>query len=213
MSLLEDIRAAVIEGDAKTTTAKIEAALAEGADPNSLLQDGLISGMQEVGRLFEEGEIFVPEMLIAARAMTAALKILKPLLMNQGVQAIGRVAIGTVQGDIHDIGKSLVIMMWEGAGFEVKDLGIDVPPERFIEAANDGYDIIGMSALLTTTMPNIKTTIDAMQAAGVRDNVMIIIGGAPVTQAYADEVGANGYAPDAASAARKAKAMIESKGG
>ncbi len=183
MSLLEDIRAAVIEGDAKTTTAKIEAALAEGADPNTLLQDGLISGMQEVGRLFEESEIFVPEMLIAA------------------------------QGDIHDIGKSLVIMMWEGAGFEVKDLGIDVPPERFIEAANEGYDIIGMSALLTTTMPNIRTTIEAMQAAGVRDKVMIIIGGAPVTQTYADEVGANGYAPDAASAARKAKAMIESKGG
>lgn len=211
MSLIDEIREAVIEGNAKGTVAKLQAALDAGTDPNAILKDGLIAGMQEVGRLFEEGEYFVPEMLIAARAMTAALKILKPLLVSQGIESIGKIAIGTVQGDLHDIGKSLVGMMLEGAGFEVVDLGIDVSAERFVEAARNGAQIIALSALLTTTMTNMKTVIDALVAAGVRDNVRVMIGGAPITQTYAEEIGADGYAPDAASAARKAQQLLNLK--
>ncbi len=211
MSLIDEIRDSVIEGNAKGTVAKLQAALDAGTDPNTILKEGLISGMQEVGRLFEEGEYFVPEMLIAARAMTAALKILKPLLVMQGVESIGKIAIGTVQGDLHDIGKSLVGMMLEGAGFEVIDLGIDVPAERFVEAARNGAQIIALSALLTTTMTNMKVVIDALVAAGVRDNVRVMIGGAPITQTYADEIGADGYSPDAASAARKAQQLLDLK--
>ncbi|MBK8023488.1 MAG: corrinoid protein [Chloroflexi bacterium] len=210
MTLIEEIREAVINGVPKLTVAKVEEALAAGSDANAILRDGLISGMQEVGQRFEDGEYFVPEMLIAARAMAAALKILRPHLISQGIQAIGRVAVGTVQGDIHDIGKSLVVMMFEGAGFEVVDLGIDVPPEKFVEAAAQGnFDIIGMSALLTTTMPNMRTTLEAIRTAGVRDRALIMVGGAPVTQSYADEIGADGYAPDAASAVRRAKELME----
>ncbi len=212
MSLLEEIRQAVIDGDAKATVKKVEEGLAAELDPNIILNDALISGMQEVGRLFEEGEYFVPEMLIAARAMTAALKILRPLLAAQGVQALGKIAIGTVQGDLHDIGKSLVIMMLEGAGFEVVDLGIDVPVERFIEAARSGAQIVAMSALLTTTMTNMKTVIDAMQTENVRDQVQVLIGGAPITQGYADEIGADGYAPDATSAVRVARQLLGKAG-
>ena len=212
MALLEDIRQAVIDGNAKATVAKVEEGLAAGLDANRILNDALISGMQEVGRLFEEGEYFVPEMLIAARAMTAALKILRPLLAAQGVRALGKIAIGTVQGDLHDIGKSLVIMMLEGAGFEVVDLGIDVPAERFIEAARGGAQIVAMSALLTTTMTNMKTVIDALKAENVRDQVRVLIGGAPITQSYADEIGADGYAPDATSAVRVAQSLLGKAG-
>ena len=212
MALLEDIRQAVIDGNAKATVAKVEEGLAAGLDANRILNDALISGMQEVGRLFEEGEYFVPEMLIAARAMTAALKILRPLLAAQGVRALGKIAIGTVQGDLHDIGKSLVIMMLEGAGFEVVDLGIDVPAERFIEAARGGAQIVAMSALLTTTMTNMKTVIDALKAENVRDQVRVLIGGAPITQSYADEIGADGYAPDATSAVRVAQQLLGKAG-
>ena len=212
MALLEDIRQAVIDGNAKATVAKVEEGLAAGLDANRILNDALISGMQEVGRLFEEGEYFVPEMLIAARAMTAALKILRPLLAAQGVRALGKIAIGTVQGDLHDIGKSLVIMMLEGAGFEVVDLGIDVPAERFIEAARGGAQIVAMSALLTTTMTNMKTVIDALKAENVRDQVRVLIGGAPITQSYADEIGADGYAPDATSAVRGAQSLLGKPG-
>ncbi|MBK8033669.1 MAG: corrinoid protein [Chloroflexi bacterium] len=212
MALLEDIRQAVIDGNAKATVAKVEEGLAAGLDANRILNDALISGMQEVGRLFEEGEYFVPEMLIAARAMTAALKILRPLLAAQGVRALGKIAIGTVQGDLHDIGKSLVIMMLEGAGFEIVDLGIDVPAERFIEAARGGAQIVAMSALLTTTMTNMKTVIDALKAENVRDQVRVLIGGAPITQSYADEIGADGYAPDATSAVRVAQSLLGEAG-
>ena len=212
MALLEDIRQAVIDGNAKATVQKVEEGLAAGLDANRILNDALISGMQEVGRLFEEGEYFVPEMLIAARAMTAALKILRPLLAAQGVQALGKIAIGTVQGYLHDIGKSLVIMMLEGAGFEVVDLGIDVPAERFIEAARGGAQIVAMSALLTTTMTNMKTVIDALKAENVRDQVRVLIGGAPITQSYADEIGADGYAPDATSAVRVAQQLLGKAG-
>lgn len=207
-SLIQEIREAVIEGQAKVVVPKVEQALAEGIPSRTILDDGLISAMAEVGQLFEDGEYFVPEMLIAARAMSSALQVLKPHLVDQGVEPIGKVAIGTVKGDLHDIGKSLVAMMLEGAGFEIVDLGVDVPPERFIEAVNGGARVVAMSALLTTTMPNMKETVKAFEQAGLRDKVVIMVGGAPVTQAYADEIGADGYSPDASSAVRKAKALL-----
>ncbi len=208
MSLIEDIRQAVIEGQAKAVVPKVEQALADGIPADEILQKGLIDAMAEVGRLFEEGEYFVPEMLIAARAMSAALELLKPHLVETGVEPLGRVAIGTVKGDLHDIGKSLVAMMLEGAGFEIVNLGVDVAPEKFVEEAKKGVQIVAMSALLTTTMPNMKNTIQALKEAGVREQVKVMIGGAPVTQAYADEIGADGYSPDASSAVRKAKELL-----
>jgi len=159
-------------------------------------------------RLFEEQEYYVPEMLISAKAMQGGLAILKPLLAAAGAVAGPRVAFGTVKGDLHDIGKNLVIMMLEGAGYQVTDLGVDVSPDKFIAAAKDGAQIIGMSAMLTTTMPNMKVTIDALAAAGVRDSVKIMIGGAPLTQAYAEQIGADGYSQDASSAVRKAKDLL-----
>jgi 5-methyltetrahydrofolate--homocysteine methyltransferase len=208
MSLVEEIRQAVIEGQAKAVVPKVEQALKEGIAPDVILHQGLISAMAEVGRLFEEGEFFVPEMLIAARAMAAALDLLKPRLVAQGVKPVGKVAIGTVKGDLHDIGKSLVAMMLEGAGFEIMNLGVDVSPEKFIEAVQNGAQIVAMSALLTTTMPNMKTTIEAIKTAGLRNKIVVMVGGAPVTQAYATEIGADGYAPDASSAVRKAKELM-----
>lgn len=208
MSLIEEIRQAVIEGQAKAVVPKVEQALADGIPADEILQKGLIDAMAEVGRLFEEGEYFVPEMLIAARAMSAALELLKPHLIERGVEPLGRVAIGTVKGDLHDIGKSLVAMMLEGAGFEIVNLGVDVAPEKFVEEAKKGAQIVAMSALLTTTMPNMKNTIQALQEAGIRDRVKVMIGGAPVTQAYAEEIGADGYSPDASSAVRKAKELL-----
>ena len=207
MSLIEEIRQAVIEGQAKVVVPKVEQALADGAAPDKILNEGLISAMAEVGQLFEDGEFFVPEMLIAARAMSAALDILKPLLVAQGIEPIGTVAIGTVKGDLHDIGKSLVAMMLEGAGFEIMDMGVDVSPEKFVEAIQNGAQIVAMSALLTTTMPNMKTTIEAIAAAGLRDKAIVLVGGAPVTEAYASQIGADGYAPDASAAVRKAKEL------
>ena len=207
-NLIQEIREAVIDGQAKVVVSKVEAALAENVSASSILNDGLISAMAEVGQLFEDGEYFVPEMLIAARAMSSALEILKPYLVDQGVEPIGTVAIGTVKGDLHDIGKSLVAMMLEGAGFEIVDLGVDVAPERFVEAIQNGAKIVAMSALLTTTMPNMKSAIQAIQEAGLRDETVIMVGGAPVTQAYADDIGADGYSPDASSAVRKAKELL-----
>ena len=208
MSLIEEIRQAVIEGQAKVVVPKVEQALSDGVPADQILQKGLIDAMAEVGRLFEEGEYFVPEMLIAARAMSAALEVLKPHLVETGVEPLGRVVIGTVKGDLHDIGKSLVAMMLEGAGFEIVNLGVDVAPEKFVEEAKKGAQIVAMSALLTTTMPNMKNTIQALKESGVRDQVKVMIGGAPVTQAYADEIGADGYSPDASSAVRKAKELL-----
>ncbi len=207
-SLVQEIYDAVLEGKAKEVVTKVEQALAEDIAPDAILNRGLISAMAEVGRLFEDGEFFVPEMLVAARAMSAALEVLKPRLVEQGVEPIGKVAIGTVKGDLHDIGKSLVAMMLEGAGFEIVDLGVDVPPEKFIEAVKNGVGAIAMSALLTTTMPHMKTTIEALREAGLRDQVRIMVGGAPVTQTYADEIGADGYSPDASSAVRKTKELL-----
>ncbi|MGI6189495.1 MAG: cobalamin-binding protein [Clostridiales bacterium] len=210
---MADFRAiadALKAGNAPKVKEMVEAALAEGVNPEDIVNNALIVGMGEIGELFKNNEVYVPEVLIAARAMYAGLNILKPLLAERDVKPMGKVVIGTVKGDLHDIGKNLVAMMLEGAGFEVTDLGIDVSPEKFVEAAksSDGGCIVAMSALLTTTMPGMKDTIEALEAAGLRDRVKIIIGGAPVTQNFADEIGADGYAPDAASAADLAKALI-----
>lgn len=207
--LIQQIYEAVLEGQSPEVQSKVQAALDAGCDPAEILNGGMIGAMAEVGRLFESGEYFVPEMLISARAMQAGMTILKPHLQASDIKSAGRVIIGTVKGDLHDIGKNLVLMMLEGAGFTVIDLGVDVPPEAFIDAVtNKGAQILGMSALLTTTMPSIKLSIDAIREAGIRDKVKIMIGGAPVTQSFADEVGADGYSPDAASAADLAKLLI-----
>jgi 5-methyltetrahydrofolate--homocysteine methyltransferase len=208
MSILEDIREAVIEGQADETMALVEKALAEDIPADKILYEALIDAMSEVGDLFENGEFFVPEMLIAARAMKGALIRLKTLLVDSGVESLGKVALGTVKGDLHDIGKSLVGMMLEGAGFEVVDLGVDVAPEKFIDELQNGAQIIAMSALLTTTMANMAQTIEAIEEAGLRDNAAILVGGAPITPAYAEQIGADGYAPDASAAVRKARELV-----
>lgn len=205
---MDAIYQAVLEGDKGAVEENVQAALEAGKSPGDILQFGLIGAMGEVGRLFEEGEYFVPEMLIAARAMKAGLAILQPLLVDSGVEPACRVAIGTVKGDLHDIGKNLVGMMLEGSGFEINDLGTDVTPEQFVKAARDGADIIGLSALLTTTMPSMETTIKAIEAAGLRDQVKVMIGGAPVTDEYARLVGADGFAPDASQAVTLAKTLM-----
>jgi 5-methyltetrahydrofolate--homocysteine methyltransferase len=209
MSLLEDLRKSVIDGDQNATQDLVHKALSEYIPPEAILTDGLISAMTEVGRMFENGEFFVPEMLISARAMKAGLAILRPSLAAANIQAIGRVVIGTVQGDLHDIGKNLIGMMLEGAGFEVIDLGVDVSPEKYVAAVQEHHpDLIGCSALLTTTMLRMKDIILALQAAGLRDTVKVMIGGAPVTEQYAREIGADFYAPDAASAAQGARKLV-----
>jgi 5-methyltetrahydrofolate--homocysteine methyltransferase len=208
MAILEELREAVVDGQAKLAVAKVTEGLDGGIEAGTLLREGLIAGMAEVGQLFEEGEVFVPEMLVAARAMTAALTVLKPHLVEEGVASSGKVAIGTTQGDLHDIGKNLVAMMLEGSGYEIVDLGVDVPAEKFIQAIRDGANVVAMSALLTTTMTNMQSTIEAIRQAGLRDQVRIVIGGAPITKSYADEIGADGYAEDASSAVRLVKEVL-----
>jgi 5-methyltetrahydrofolate--homocysteine methyltransferase len=208
MASLEELREAVVDGQAKLAVAKVTEGLDGGIEAGTLLREGLIQAMAQVGKLYEEGEIFVPEMLVAARAMTAALSVLKPHLVEEGVASSGKVAIGTTQGDLHDIGKNLVAMMLEGSGYEIVDLGVDVPAEKFIEAINNGANVVAMSALLTTTMTNMKVTIQAITEAGLRDKVRIIVGGAPITKSYADEIGADGYAQDASSAVRLVKEVL-----
>lgn len=199
----------LINGKANEVKEAVQKALDEGVSPGAILKEGLITGMSVVGERFKNNEFYVPEVLIAARAMHAGMDILKPELAASGVEPIGKVALGTVKGDLHDIGKNLVAMMLEGAGFEVIDLGIDVPPEGFVEAIKDkGADVIAMSALLTTTMTAMKTTLEAIEEAGLKGEIKTMIGGAPVTQNYADEIGADGYARDAASAADKAKELL-----
>lgn len=208
-NVLQVVREGIMEGNMPLVQQKVTEALNAGIPAGDVLSEGLIEAMAEVGRLFEEGEYFVPEMLIAARAMKAGLAILKPYLVEADVKPIGKVASGTVKGDLHDIGKNLVCMMLEGAGFEILDLGTDVSPEKFVDAVKSGgANLIAMSALLTTTMPNMKNTVDALVEAGVRDKVKVMVGGAPVTQAYADEIGADGYAPDASRAASLARALV-----
>ena len=209
MADLNAVAENIINGKADEVKNLVQAAVDEGVNVGEVLNEGLIKGMGVVGENFKNNVFYVPEVLIAARAMKAGMDILRPLLADEGVEPLGKVAIGTVKGDLHDIGKNLVAMMLEGAGFEVIDLGIDVAPETFISAVTDqGAQVLAMSALLTTTMPSMKTTIDALKEAGVTDNVKIMIGGAPVTQRYADEIGADGYARDAASGADVAKELI-----
>jgi 5-methyltetrahydrofolate--homocysteine methyltransferase len=207
MADLKALADAVIKGDQNTAVEVTTAALAEGTPPKSVLEQGLIAGMDVVGARFKNNEIYIPEVLIAARAMKMAMEILEPELVKAGVEPIGKLLIGTVQGDLHDIGKNLVAMMLKGAGFEVIDLGVDVKPEQFVEQAKSAkINLLGMSALLTTTMPGMEKTIKALRDAGVPAKVMI--GGAPVTQDYANRIGADGYAPDAASAVDLAKSLV-----
>ena len=206
MQDLKPLHDAILKGDAKTAKATTEAALAAGTDPMKLVQEYMMPAMAEVGRRFECNEYFVPELLLAARAMKAALELIRPLLAASGVKPAARVALGTVKGDLHDIGKNLVMAMLEGGGYEVIDLGVNVTPEQFVAAVKGkGANIVAMSALLTTTMPAMKTTVAALQQAGVRQQVKVLIGGAPVTQKYADEIGADGYSESAAGAVNAAK--------
>jgi len=200
---------AVINGDNKVAAAITREALAAGADPLALVNEQMIPAMAEVGRRFECEEYFVPELLLAARAMKASLELIRPLLAERGAEPVGRVIIGTVKGDLHDIGKNLVASMLEGGGFEVIDLGADVTPERFVSAATEKKaDIVALSALLTVTMPSMKTTIEALRAAGIRERVKVLIGGAPVTEDYAAQIGADGYGANAASAVPLARKVL-----
>ena len=208
MAQLEALADLIIKGQAPAAVQATEEALAEGTPAADILQQGLIAGMQVVGDKFKNHEFYVPEVLIAARAMKMSLEKIRPHLVDQNYTAVGKVAIGTVRGDLHDIGKNLVAMMLEGNGFEVVDLGIDVSPEQFVAAAKDGCNIVCLSALLTTTMPSMKDTIDALTEAGIRDQVTVLIGGAPVTEAYAKEIGADGYGPDAATGAELARQIL-----
>ncbi len=207
MADLKALSDAIIKGDQNKSVEITRQALADGMAAKSVLDDGLIAGMDVVGARFKKNEIYIPEVLIAARAMKMAMEVLEPELVKAGVEPIGKLAIGTVQGDLHDIGKNLVAMMLKGAGFEVVDLGVDVGPEKFVEQAKSkGIQLIGMSALLTTTMPGMEKTVTALKNAGL--STKIIVGGAPVTQDYADKIGADGYAADAASAVDMAKGLV-----
>lgn len=207
MADLKALAEAVIKGDQSSAVEITRAALKEGTAAKDVLEEGLIAGMDVVGARFKKNEIYIPEVLIAARAMKMAMEILEPELIKAGVEPVGKFLIATVQGDLHDIGKNLVAMMLKGAGFEVIDLGVDVSPEKFVEQVKTkSVQIVGMSALLTTTMPGMEKTIKALKKAGVSAKVMI--GGAPVTQGYADKIGADGYAPDAASAVDMAKSLV-----
>jgi 5-methyltetrahydrofolate--homocysteine methyltransferase len=207
--VLNSLYDAIVAGDASRAPGLVQQALDSGLPAPQILIEAMISAMNHVGKMFEEGEFFIPEMLIAARAMQAGLAVLKPHLMQADVKATGRVVAGTVKGDLHDIGKNLVCMLLEGAGFEIIDLGTDVVPEKFVEVVKEGKaDIVALSALLTTTMPNMKVTIEALKSAGVREKAKVIIGGAPLTQAYADQIGADGYAPDASRAVALAKSLM-----
>ncbi|MCC7361278.1 MAG: cobalamin-dependent protein [Anaerolineales bacterium] len=201
--------AAVLNGDGKAVAAGVRAALAEGVPAADLLNGVLIPAMDEVGRLFELRDFYIPEMMAAAVAMAAGVAVLKPqLAAAAGAPTAGRAAIGTVKGDLHDMGKNLVTMMLEGAGFVVQDLGVDVPPQRFVQAAHDGAQLICLSALLTTTMRQMKLTIDALQAAGLRGQVKVLIGGAPISEDFAGLIGADGFAGDAGAAVRAAKRLM-----
>jgi 5-methyltetrahydrofolate--homocysteine methyltransferase len=212
--ILQGLYEQTLVGDAPTVKDLTNQGLADGLDPEKMLYDALIPSLEEVGARFERGDYFVPEMLIAARAMQGALDILRPLLAETGAKPIGTVVIGTVKGDVHDIGKNLVNIMLEGAGFTVIDLGVNVAPETFVAQIQEhSPDVVGFSAFLTTTMPMFKANINQIEKAGLRDQVIVMVGGAPVTQEYADAVGADGYAADASTAVRMAKALIERRRG
>ncbi|MDR3527094.1 MAG: corrinoid protein [Rhizomicrobium sp.] len=208
MADLKALYDAILTGDMKAAKALTEAALADGVAPLAIIQEHMMPAMEEVGLRFERNEYFVPELLLAARAMKSGLELLRPLLAAGGVEPVGRVAIGTVKGDLHDIGKNLVAAMLEGGGYEVIDLGVNVDPQKFVKAVKEkNAGIVALSALLTTTMPAMKTTIDALIAAGVRDQVKVMVGGAPVSAAYAKEIGADGYSSGAANAVAAARAL------
>jgi 5-methyltetrahydrofolate--homocysteine methyltransferase len=207
--MIEAIKQAVLDGDRAKVIEQTAAALDAGTQPKEILDQALTPAMDIVGEEYERGDRYVPEMLISAEAMKGAMKTLRPLLAEAGVEPRGRVVIGTVEGDLHDIGKDLVVMMLEGAGFEVSDLGVEVSSESFVEAVRETHpNILAMSALLTTTMTYMPTVVDAVKNAGLRDGVRVIVGGAPVTQAFADQIGADGYAPDAASAVKLAVSLL-----
>jgi 5-methyltetrahydrofolate--homocysteine methyltransferase len=209
MTILDDLSQSVIEGNKNLAQDLVKKAMAENVPAEKILKEGLIPAMTEVGKRFECGEYFVPEMLIAARAMQSGLALLKPALVNAKVQAIGKVVIGTVQGDLHDIGKNLVAMMLEGAGFEVIDLGVDVSPDKYVQAVKEHHpDLVACSALLTTTMTRMQDIIEALKANGLRDQVKVMIGGAPVTESFAKQIGADLCAMDAAAASSRAKELI-----
>ncbi|MBR3503211.1 MAG: corrinoid protein [Clostridia bacterium] len=213
MMILEDISLKLQAGRAKDVKALVQQAIDEGIPAEQILDEGLVAGMNVIGEKFKNNEVFVPEVLVAARAMNMGAQILKPLLVAEGVKASGKVCIGTVQGDLHDIGKNLVKMMMEGKGLEVIDLGTDVSPDTFVETAkNEGCQIIACSALLTTTMGVMADVVKAAEAAGIRDKVKIMIGGAPVTDEYCQKIGADAYTPDAASAADKALEFCKAMG-
>jgi len=207
--MLDKIKQAVLAGEMEGIAELTNQALTQGIGACEILDQALTPAMDIVGEEYEKGDRYVPEMLISAEAMKGAVTVLKPLLVEAGVKARGKVVIGTVEGDLHDIGKDLVAMMLEGAGFEVVNLGAEVTAEQFVEAAQEHEpDILGMSALLTTTMVNMPKVIDALREAGLRDQIKVLIGGAPVTKEYADKIGADGYAPDAASATKLAKSLL-----
>jgi len=207
MADLKALADAIIKGDQNAAVEITKAALDEGTSAESVLNDGLIAGMDVIGGRFKRNEVYIPEVLIAARAMKMAMEILEPELVKAGVEPRGKFLIGTVQGDLHDIGKNLVAMMLKGAGFDVVDIGVDAGPEKFVEQAKaTGVQVIGMSALLTTTMPSMEKTLKALKDAGI--SAKVLIGGAPITQGYADKIGADGYSPDAASAVDLAKTLV-----
>jgi 5-methyltetrahydrofolate--homocysteine methyltransferase len=207
--ILEQIAAVIIEGDLDEIADLTEDALDDGISAEDILNKGLMPGMDHVGVEFKAGNMFVPEVLRSARTMQGSMDIIKPLLAESGAKMVGKVLLGTVKGDLHDIGKNLVGMMCEGAGFEVKDLGKDIAPEAFVEAVREFKpDVVGMSALLTTTMRTMESTIKVLEEAGLRHTVKVMIGGAPVTRAFADQIGADGYAPDAAAAAELARHFV-----
>ncbi len=212
MSLLEDISAALQKGKAKDVKELVQQAIDQGLGAQTILEEGLLSGMNIIGGKFKRNEVYVPEVLIAARAMNAGTVLLKPLLASAGVEATGKVVIGTVKGDLHDIGKNLVRMMMEGKGLEVIDLGVDVSAEKFVQAISEHKaDVVALSALLTTTMNEMKSVIEALDAAGLRDKVKVMIGGAPITESFRASIGADAYTPDAASASESAIALIDRK--
>lgn len=207
--ILQKLFDAILEGDQHTASSQVQAAIQAGIEPGEILNQGMVAAMSEVGRLFEIGEYYVPEMLIAARAMQASMVVLKPKLIQSHVKSAGKVVIGTVKGDLHDIGKNLVALMLEGAGYEIIDLGSDVSPEKFVEAIRSAKGcLVALSALLTTTMPSMKTIIDFIKESGLRQDVKIMIGGAPVTEAYAQQIGADGYASDASRAVGLAHSLV-----
>jgi len=206
---LKEIADNLIKGKAPEVKELVQRAIDEGEDVEKVLNEGLVAGMSVVGAKFKANEFYVPEVLIAARAMKSGMGILRPILAEKNIKGVGTVVLGTVRGDLHDIGKNLVAMMLEGAGFEIIDLGVDVSPEKFIETAKEKKaDLVGLSALLTTTMPSMKDVVKAVGDSGLKDKVKVMIGGAPLTQSYADEIGADGYAPDAASAVDEVKQLL-----